>query len=152
MLDVEFHSGISDPSTFALRLLRKAYRQGARVLVTAPEPQLAALDRLLWTDDESDFIAHARVSTMNAGMAMRTPLWLAAAPDEAPQLKGQPDVLVNVGAAAPTHLHTLQRLIEVVGADPEEAARGRERWRAYKAQGLSIKHHPAGGAQAGRDA
>jgi DNA polymerase III subunit chi len=152
MLDVEFHTGITDPTAFALRLLRKAYRQGARVLVTAPEPQLAELDRLLWTDDDRDFIAHARVSTMSAGMAVRTPLWLATAPEEAPQLQGKPDVLVNLGAAAAAEPQSLKRLIEVVSADPDEAARGRERWRAYKAQGLIIKHSPAGGAQAGSDA
>jgi DNA polymerase III subunit chi len=149
MLDVEFHTGVVDPVVFAARLLRKAYRQEVRVLVTAPEPELSRLDRLLWTDDERDFIAHARVSHMSAAMAMRTPLWLAAAHDEPAQLAQPleathwPQVVVNLGADAPTEPQNLKRLIEVVGADPDQAARGRERWRAYKQLGFEIQHHTA---------
>ena len=52
MTEVEFHTGVADPLGFACRLLRKAYRRGARVLVTAPPERLAQLDRLLWTFDE----------------------------------------------------------------------------------------------------
>ena len=54
--------------------------------------------------------------------------------------------MVNLGADAPIEVGDLQRLIEVVSADPDDAARGRERWRAYKAAGLQIRHHAAGPA------
>ena len=53
--------------------------------------------------------------------------------------------MVNLGADAPSDLSALQRLIEVVSDEPDELARGREHWRAYKAAGLDIKHHAATG-------
>jgi DNA polymerase III subunit chi len=139
--EVEFHTGIADPADFACRLLRKAYRRGVRVLVTAPAPRLAQLDRLLWTFDERDFVPHVRVPAADAAMAARTPIWLA----EPPAPAGAPGILVNLGAGAPQQLDGLERLIEVVGTDPAEVQGGRERWRAYKAAGLEVVHHPAGG-------
>jgi DNA polymerase-3 subunit chi len=133
--EVEFHTGIADPADFACRLLRKAYRRGARVLVTASAPRLVQLDRLLWTFDERDFIPHLRLPAAGlataamAAMASRTPIWLA----EPPLPGAAPGIVVNLGARAPDRLDVVQRLIEVVGTDPEEVQGGRERWRAYKA-------------------
>lgn len=140
MTEVEFHTGVADPLGFACRLLRKAYRRGARVLVTAPAERLAALDRLLWTFDERDFVPHLRVPAADAAMAARTPIWLAVPPAPA----GAPGIVVNLGAPAPAALDGLQRLIEVVGTEADEVRQGRERWRAYKAAGLAVVHHAAG--------
>jgi DNA polymerase-3 subunit chi len=139
--EVEFHTGVADPLGFACRLLRKAYRRGARVLVTAPAERLAALDRLLWTFDERDFVPHLRVPAADPAMAARTPIWLAVPPAPA----GAPAVVVNLGAPAPATLDGLERLIEVVGSEPDEVQSGRERWRAYKAAGLAVVHHAAAG-------
>ncbi len=141
MTEVEFHTGVTDPLDFACRLLRKAYRQGVQVLVTAPADVLGALDRMLWTFDERDFIPHVRVPGAAVAAAAMTPIWLATGDVS---LDGAPTVRVNIGADAPAAPQALQRLIEIVGAEPDEAARGRERWRAYKAAGLEITHHPAG--------
>ncbi len=137
MTEVEFHTGVAEPLQFACKLLRKAARQGARVQVTAPPTQLAALDRLLWTFEERDFVPHARVPGASAAVLRRTPIWLAG------QAQGgdAPTVLVNLGAEAPEALDGLSRLIEIVGADAEQAAAGRARWRFYKGLGLLIKHH-----------
>ena len=140
MTEVEFHTGVADRLGLACRLLRKAYRQGVRVQVTAQAEELAALDRALWTFDERDFVPHVRVPAADPQRAARTPIWLA------PQatVAGAPRVLVNLGADAPQDLGALDRLIEIVSVEPDDAARGRERWRAYKAGGLTIKHHSAG--------
>lgn len=143
MTEVEFHTGVADPVAFACRLLGKAYRTGVRVLVTLPPDRLAALDRALWLAEESAFIPHARLPGP-AAVLSRSPLWLTtdaalAAHASAPP----PNVLLNIGAPAPATLDGLSRLIEVVGAEPEERDAGRLRWRTYKAQGLAIKHHNA---------
>jgi len=45
LTEVAFHTGIADPLDYACRLLRKAYRQGARVAVHAPAPLLDRLDQ-----------------------------------------------------------------------------------------------------------
>lgn len=146
--EVEFHTGVEDSVAFACRLLRKAQRQGARVLVTAPEELLTELDRALWVFDEREFLPHVRMPGARPAVAARTPLWLALDADEAGAAHpaAAPRVLVNLGAAAPKNLDEIERLIEVVATDPESTELGRQRWRAYKAAGLEIKHHAAGGA------
>ena len=143
MTEVEFHTGVADRAGFACRMLRKAYRQGARVLVTAPAELLAEVDRLLWTVDERDFVPHVRMPGAAAALAARTPIWLAPQMLPVAAAPGAPQVVLNLGAAAPAALGNIQRLIEVVANDPDEADRGRSRWRAYKAAGLAVKHHGA---------
>jgi DNA polymerase III subunit chi len=137
LTEVEFHTGVADRIGFACRLLRKAHRRGVRVLVTAPPEDLAALDRALWVFEEREFVPHVRMPGAAAAVAARTPIWLA------PQAgaEGAPRVLLNLGAEAPVDLATLDRLIEVVGSDPDDAERGRGRWRAYKQVGMQIRHH-----------
>jgi DNA polymerase III subunit chi len=140
--EVEFHTGVADRVEFACRLLRKAYRKGVRVLVTAPGPVLAALDRELWTFDERDFVPHLRVlAATAAGAAARTPIWLTEGrvPD------GAPAVLVNLGADPPQDLAPFERVIEIVSRDADDEAAGRARWRTYKSRGLDVRHHPAAG-------
>ena len=77
LTEVEFHTGVADRVGFACRLLRKASRQGARVLVTAPDEVLAELDRALWVFEERDFLPHVRMPGAKPAVAARTPVWLA---------------------------------------------------------------------------
>lgn len=144
---VDFHTGIAEPLDFACRLLRKAVRRGVRVLVTTP--RAAELDRLLWTFEVGDFVPHARCPEAPVSLLARTPLWLAGSLDAALAVAklgpAMPRVLVNLGAEPPPDASSFDRLIEIVGHEPDEAAAGRERWRGYKARGLDITHHaPAG--------
>ncbi len=144
--EVEFHTGVVDVAGFACRLLRKAHRQGAQLLVTAPEVELARLDRQLWTQEQLDFLPHVRLPAAAAVVA-RSPIWLAAEWQQAADLttaeQAARRVLVNLGAELPEAPARLVRIIEVVGAEPEQVEAGRQRWRAYKALGLGIVHHPA---------
>lgn len=142
MTEVEFHTSVDDGVGFACRLLRKASRQGARVLVTAPRATLAELDLALWTFEERDFVPHVRVPGSKPEVSARTPIWLA----EQAGLPGAPRLVVNLGAQAPVEPQNLDRLIEIVSTDVDDVERGRERWRAYKAAGLAIRHHGAGAA------
>ncbi len=134
---IEFHTGVDDPVGFAVRLLRKAYRQGARVLVTAHAPTLDLLSQQLWLAYEREFIAHVRVGRCRPEQLARTPLWLSVAVSG---VENEPTVVINVGAPAPDDLTRLQRLIEVVSAQTDAAAEGRLRWRHYKSAGCSIAH------------
>jgi DNA polymerase-3 subunit chi len=144
MAQVEFHTGVADSIGFACRLLRKAYRQGQRVAVSAPESTLGRLDRSLWTFDERDFVPHLRLGTgpLDGAQLRRTPIWLLA--PGAPALADSPPVQVNLGAELPAELPALTRLIEIVSADDAEAHAARERWRSYKAHGHTVIHHGAG--------
>lgn len=133
---VAFHTGVPDPVIYACRLLRKAYASGARVLVTAPAEVLAALDTALWTFEAQDFVPHLRLPA-GAALRERTPIWLCAGavPDDAPRLR------VNLSAEPPAEAAEVDRVIEIVGADPDEAAAGRARWRHYEAWGVKPEHH-----------
>jgi DNA polymerase-3 subunit chi len=140
--EVEFHTGVADPLGFACRLLRKAYRKGVRVAVTAPPPVLGSLDRELWTFEQQEFVPHVRLSgAADSPQAARTPIWLVDG--ELPA--GAPDVLVNLGAELPADFSGLRRVIEIVSAEAEDEQAGRQRWRTYKSRGLAVTHHPAAG-------
>ncbi len=138
MTQVEFHTAVRDPLDFACRLLRKACRKGVRVQLSAAPELLLALDRALWIEPERDFLPHLRMPGGPAAVAERTPIWLVPH-DLGPPA---PRVLVNLGADAPAVPASLERLIEIVSSDPDDAARGRERYRAYKQGGLNVVHHP----------
>ncbi len=136
--EVEFHTGVADVPAFACRLLRKAYRRGAQLLVTADEPDLSTLDRLLWTQDALDFLPHVRWPAPEP-LATRSPIWLSACLPQAAQASGR--VFINLGLAVPPAPAGLARIIEVVGQAPDQVRAGRARWREYQALGLGIVHH-----------
>ncbi len=137
--EVEFHTGVADKLGFACRLLRKAYRRGARVVVTGPGPLLATLDRDLWTFEERDFVPHVRLPGASAVVAGRTPIWLV----EGEPPTGSPEVLVHLGGDPPRDLSPFLRVIEILSTGPDDEQAGRQRWRDYKAGGLKVTHHAA---------
>ena len=140
--EVEFHTGVEAPLVFACRLLRKAFRKGARVLVTAPGAMLGRLDRELWTFDDKDFVPHVRWSGAGPtpAVAARTPIWLTDGEPPA----GSPPILINLGADAVASPEHFDRIIEIVSTEIDEVQAGRQRWRAYKSLGLPLKNHGAG--------
>lgn len=143
-VQVDFHTGVGDDVAFAARLLRKAYGQGARVLVRGASARLALLDRMLWTQAERDFVPHLRWS---AGVppknAARTPIWIVDG--DVPE--GAPPVLVNLGAELPGDVERFTRVIEIVADDAEATALGRARWREYRARSLPVQHHAHGSGE-----
>ena len=58
MTEVSFHFNVPDRTEYTCRLLRKALRQGVRVVVVGPEKILAGLDRAIWTFDAIEFVPH----------------------------------------------------------------------------------------------
>lgn len=138
MTRVEFHSEVAEPVHFACRLLRKAYRQGHAVLVTAPGETLRSLDVALWTFDAQGFIPHRRVASdaVPESDLARTPIWLAEDAERRPC----PPVLVNLGAGVASQLEAFERVVEIVGRGPDEVQGARGRWREYLARGLQPAH------------
>jgi DNA polymerase-3 subunit chi len=141
---VEFHSGLADPLHYACRLLRKAWRQGAKVVVTAPASTLQALDRALWTFEAQEFVPHVRVRQDRPDHPARafTPIWLCEG--EAPM--ESPKVLLNLGDAQQPKPERFERIIELVADDAEARWGARQRWRDYETRGWSIEHHARGSA------
>ncbi len=127
---------------YTCRLLRKAARKNTGVAVTGPAPTLDALDRLLWTFADTEFLPHLRLAakTPAAPRLRRTPVWLV---DEAERGSHLP-VLVNLGHEPASGFESFQRLIEIVSTDEDERDAARQRWRHYASRGYAITRHEVG--------
>lgn len=145
MPEVSFHAGVADKLGYACRLLRKAWRSGARVVVTGPAEALARLDVQLWVFEHEEFVPHARLRPGEGADALlrRTPIWLAEAAGAAHAGRDGPQVLVNLGSTMPDGFERFERVIEVVSEAPDDAQQGRLRWRQYQAAGCSPTLHTA---------
>jgi DNA polymerase-3 subunit chi len=141
---VDFHTGVAEPVPFACRLLRKAYAQGATLVVRAPAARLGALDRALWLFEAQGFLPHLRIGrpAPDAAALRRTPIWLAegAVPEPGPS------ILVNLGGESGPEDGRFERLIEIVGTAGDEVQAARRRWRQYEQFGWPIRHHAAAAA------
>ena len=139
MTEISFHFNVPDRTAYACRLLRKALRKGAKIVVTGAPPVLADLDRALWSFDPLEFVPHV---TLRPGqeLAQRlrtTPVWLAADLAQA----GHRDVLVNLHDEAPTGFESFARVIEIVSTDEHDRATARQRWKHYATRGYAIERH-----------
>ena len=137
---VEFHHGVPDKLAYACRLLRKAYRSGATVVVTADDATLKTLDKLLWVFEDQEFVPHVHASDTKAipERQWSTPIWLTANPANAP---GQRHILVNLGWAIPDQIDRFERLFEVVSSQSDDRQEGRRRWKQYESMGWHIQPH-----------
>ena len=142
MTEVSFHFNVSDRTQYTCRLLRKAQRKGASVVVTGPVAALASLDQALWTFDPLEFVPHVMLPRgVAATDRLRgTPIWLLEDTAAAPRH----DVLVNLGAEAPDGFESFARVIELVSADADDRAAARRRWKHYGSRGYPIQSHEVG--------
>jgi DNA polymerase-3 subunit chi len=139
MTEVSFHFNVPDRLAYTCRLLRKATKQGAQVVVTGPAPLLAQVDRALWTFDPVEFVPHlmARAGVPVPERLGTTPVWLLEDPADA----RHHDVLVNLGPDAPPGFESFARVLEIVSADEADRAAARQRWKHYAARGYKIDKH-----------
>ena len=136
MTEIAFHFNAPDPIAYACRLLRKAVGAGAKVVVTAPAETLQRLDAALWTFAATEFVAHC-VAGADPTVLAHSPVLLTQDPTASPYQQ----VLVNLGDSAPAGFERFERLIEVVGPDPQERLQARQRWRHYLSRGYPLQGH-----------
>lgn len=124
---------------YACRLLRKAVRRGAKVVVCAPGDVLARFDKQLWVFEPLDFVPHvyARAGHVPAGRLRDTPVWLSEQAREAPHH----EVLLNLGDELVDGFESFSRVIELVSRDGEDRSAGRARWKHYSDRGYEIARH-----------
>lgn len=143
MPNVDFHSGVSDRLGFACRLLRKAYRQGARVAVVGQAEELARLDVALWTFEPLEFVPHLRLRAAQPGVQAVAPrlaattIWLVDDAAASPHA----EVLLNLGAEVAVGSDRFARVIDLVSEDSEDVSAGRRRFADYRARGWPPTHH-----------
>jgi len=140
--EVVFLTGVADVVDFAGRLLRKKYREGARVALYAPPPLLQRLDQALWVSEQLDFTPHvllrAGAALPSAVVVERTPLWLLTRPEAALRC----DSGINLGCDELDLAGAHERLAEVVSLNADDVAAGRARWKRYETQGHQLVHRP----------
>ena len=133
MTSIDFYFNAEDRLQIACRLAGKAMKQNQRMLIYAPEAELAArIDKMLWTWPATGFVPHCAV---HAALAPETPV-LIGSREEVPE---GCEVMLNLGAECPPHFERFPRLLEVVDAAGREE--GRSRYRFYKERGYPITNH-----------
>jgi DNA polymerase-3 subunit chi len=138
-VQVSFYSDAADPLHFACRLVRRALASGKPVGVCVAAPDSARLDELLWSFDPTDFIPHRRWD----GASPAAPGEVLLVGDAA----GLPHrgLLLNLSLALPADALAFERVLEVVGREPQAVQAGRERYRTYKQAGAQLDHFSAAG-------
>jgi DNA polymerase-3 subunit chi len=132
---IDFYFNAGDRIQVACRLAAKALAQKKRMLIYAPEHELAErVDRSLWLQPAVGFLPHC---TVDDPLAPETPL-LIAADESAP---AGYDTLLNLSGGCPPHFARFTRLLEIVAADEDERKAGRERFRFYRERGYQIASH-----------
>jgi DNA polymerase-3 subunit chi len=146
MTRIIFHVNVPQPLEYACRLLRKAYRVGAKMAVWGAPETLQALDRLLWTFDPTEFIPHATLLS-----------WGGHGPEIEPEGPGIPIYLLTDVQATPSSvvfllnlhdkvvepLNQFERVIEIISNQEPHLQSARQRWKRYVAAGYSPEKHEA---------
>jgi DNA polymerase-3 subunit chi len=132
MGQVVFHTGVADKVDYLARLVRKASRQGARLVVVCDDP--AAVSMALWGGAAVDFVVHATAHS-DAVTLVASKVVLMTSP-LVPGRDLSQDVLVNAGEAWPETHAEYTRVIELVGLAPSDVTAGRERWKKYVSVGV----------------
>jgi DNA polymerase-3 subunit chi len=145
---IDFYFNGTDPLQVACRLAAKVLAQGKRMLVHAPEAELASrMDRMLWSWPAIGFVPHCAVRDP---LAPDTPVLIGSGEAPPPGC----DVLLNLGLECPPNFERFERLLEVVGTGEEERSAGRERYKFYRERGYKIANHDlaqAGAAEGSRN-
>jgi DNA polymerase-3 subunit chi len=132
---IDFYFNADDRLQVACRLAAKATGDGKRMLVYAPDAELAArVDKLMWTWPATGFVPHCPADD---ALAPQTPILIGRADDVPPGC----GLLLNLGAECPPHFASFERLFEIVGSDEAEKEAGRARYKLYRSRGYSIANH-----------
>lgn len=135
MTEIHFYHNAQDKIAAATRLIGELYREGRKVLVYAPETDVAAqLDRLLWTQPAIGFVPHC---DSRSSLAAQTPVVVSGSLGDLTH----DDVLVNLDGELPSGFSRFRRLVEIVGTSDADRLPARERFRFYRDRGYPLSAH-----------
>ncbi|HET7676198.1 MAG TPA: DNA polymerase III subunit chi [Gammaproteobacteria bacterium] len=117
----------------ACRLAEKGWQHGQPLYVHAESAaQTVAVDELLWTFRQQSFVPHAQFPDNDS-----EPVLIGAAA-EAPPGRA---LLINLASGVPLFFSRFERVMEIIDADPERRAQGRNRFRFYQDRGYPLQTH-----------
>jgi DNA polymerase-3 subunit chi len=124
--------------TLACRIAEKAVRTDHEVLINTPsDADSRRLDELLWTFSQGSFLPH-RLLSDNAQSDEGEPVWIGSGQEPR---DGRWDLLINLAPDVPEFFSRFSRVAELVGADDDSRAVGRERFRYYRDRGYELRTH-----------
>ena len=136
MTSIDFYFNAGDRLGVACRLAGKALQQKKRVLIYAPQAELAQkIDRLLWTSQAVSFLPHCFA---HDPLAAQTPVLIAS--DDAPQAAAC-EVLLNLAPECPPFFERHERLLEIVDQEQGQVLAGRSRFKFYRDRGYAMRSH-----------
>lgn len=122
----------------ACRIAEKAVLHEQHVFIRpASDGEARQLDELLWTFSQGSFVPH-RVVT---GAEQEQPPEPVLIGHGAEPVSERWDLLINLSGDVPEFFSRYARVAEVVDADDERRARGRERYRYYRDRGYTLNTH-----------
>ena len=134
MTQIFFYHGASDKIAAAGALIAGAYAKGKKLLVYAPEEQIADLvDRHLWTASQLSFVPHCRD---DSPLAEETPIIITRQLAQPSQLER----LMNLGQDIPPGFDRFDNVVEVVGQSDDDRTAARQRVGHYKANGHEVRY------------
>ena len=136
MTSIDFYFNAEDRLQVACRLAAKAASQNARMVIYAPEGDVASrIDRLLWTWQALSFVPHCAPRDPLAGQTPVIVDW------QADDNLLHDEVLLNLRPEQPQYFGRYRRLIEIVSLDDGDRSAARERFRFYRERGYEIRTH-----------
>lgn len=132
-MDVKFYHNASDRLRAACAITAKAVAQGRKIIVYAPDQELAQqYDSLLWRVQPASFVPHVAASSP---LAARTPVVMVQTLVDLPY----DDVLINLADDLPAGYDRFKLLVEIVASDEAGRSAARSRWRFYKENGHTVQ-------------
>ncbi|MBC7860983.1 MAG: DNA polymerase III subunit chi [Burkholderiaceae bacterium] len=140
MTSIDFYFNAADRLGVACRLAGKALQQKKRVLIYAPQAELAQkIDRLLWTAQAVSFMPHCYA---HDPLAAQTPILIAS---DAASPAASCEVLLNLSPECPPFFERHERLLEIVAKEEDQLAEGRARFKFYRDRGYAMRSHDLAG-------
>ena len=128
-------SNIKDFYKTIVQLTVKAHEAENQVLIHSNHPQiLQPIDDYLWSFSETSFIPHVLVSSDDEVDDI-DPIILASFEPSSPKK----DLLIQLADQVPQNFNQYNRIIEILYSEPSYLARGRERFKFYRQNGIEPK-------------
>lgn len=125
-------SHVQDFYKTIVQLTVKAYQADNQVLIHSNHMQiLQPVDQYLWSFSSTSFIPHVLV-THDDEVDEIDPIILASFEPSLPQK----DLLIQLADHVPENFKQYNRIIEILYSEPSYLARGRERFRFYRQNGI----------------
>jgi DNA polymerase-3 subunit chi len=137
---VHLFTGLDDPWAWALRVVRKAQREGRLLWVLVPG---ADVNRVLSRWCAADPQGFLSLAPPRAAMPVRRHSRIHVFDaDEAPNEVPSDAHLLHLAPLVHPLAASFDTVLDAVGLDDTEVQAGRRRFRAYQAMGLEVRHRP----------